>query len=89
MNGRLVGVALVTGFGLLVMTTVVAAEEGERRLKFRERGPACMCVGGLSEDDIRRAERQRKEPDERRSGSGTKRIDGENAGTEEKQRGDD
>ncbi|SCZ58009.1 hypothetical protein [Thiohalomonas denitrificans] len=87
MNGRLAGVALVAGFSLLVTTTVVAAEEGERRLKFRDRGPACMCTGGLSEEDIRRAERQRKEPGERRSG-GTKRLDGENTGTDEKQRGD-
>jgi len=36
---------------------VAVADEGPE-LKFRDRGPTCMCVGGLSEEDIRRSQRR-------------------------------
>lgn len=32
------------------------------RLKFRSEGPVCMCAGGLSEAEIRAAERARGGP---------------------------
>ncbi len=34
------------------------------RLRFRD-GPVCMCSDGMSEEDIRRAERERREQSDR------------------------
>lgn len=37
------------------------AESRSPRLKFRSRGPACMCLSGLSEADIQAAQSRRDE----------------------------
>ncbi|HSH30316.1 MAG TPA: hypothetical protein VK971_10445 [Thiohalobacter sp.] len=37
------------------------AEPSSSRLKFRSRGPACMCLSGLSEADIQAAQSRREE----------------------------
>lgn len=31
----------------------VASRAARQKLKFRDRGPVCMCVGGLTEEDIK------------------------------------
>lgn len=40
------------------------AAPAKPRLRFRSKGPACMCLDGLSEAEIAAAERARKPPAE-------------------------
>jgi len=77
---------LVTGVLLLAATTISAKEEREPRLKFRDKGPTCMCVGGLSEEDIRRAQRRKEESGALRDSQGFERLDGAESNIE-KERG--
>lgn len=45
----------------LFSTFTVAAQADGPRLKFKGKGPVCMCSGdGLTEEDIRRAREARK-----------------------------
>lgn len=41
------------------------AEPRAPRLKFRSRGPACMCLSGLSEADIQAAQSRREDGTEK------------------------
>ncbi|BAZ92408.1 hypothetical protein TspCOW1_27200 [Thiohalobacter sp. COW1] len=41
------------------------AEPRSPRLKFRSRGPACMCLSGLSEADIQAAQSRREDGTEK------------------------
>jgi hypothetical protein len=41
------------------------AEPRSPRLKYRSRGPACMCLSGLSEAEIQAAQRRREEGTEK------------------------
>ncbi len=89
MSGARTGVALVVGSSLLATTAAVGADGEGPRLKFRDKGPACMCVGGLTEEDIRRSRRQRTETDGRRDRLRLEWLDGEKAGVESKPRGEE
>ncbi|MDZ7662405.1 hypothetical protein [Thiohalophilus sp.] len=53
---------LVTGCAAVMFATLsTAAEADGPRLKFKGKGPVCMCAnGGLTEDDIRRANEARQ-----------------------------
>lgn len=80
--------AALTLVPTLIWSNAADAGQDGPRLKFRNKGPTCMCVGGLSEEDIRRAERLRMETGERRGPTGLERLDG-NAVIDNNQRGDD
>ncbi|HMM46505.1 MAG TPA: hypothetical protein PKC12_00810 [Thiobacillaceae bacterium] len=47
-------VASVLALIMMVAATGVAAADGQPRLKYRGKGLACTCAGGMSEDDIRK-----------------------------------
>ena len=66
---------LVSGHGAVhaeqaAAATAKADERGEAeprkpRLKYRSRGPACMCLNGLSEAEIQAAQRRREKGTEK------------------------
>jgi len=53
---------LVTGCVAVMFATLSTAAEADKpRLKFKGKGPVCMCAnGGLTEEDIRRANEARQ-----------------------------
>ncbi|MCW8828079.1 MAG: hypothetical protein OQK94_03375 [Gammaproteobacteria bacterium] len=55
---NLVVIALLLGG--VALTTAQAEGAGAKRLKFKQ-GPVCMCSKGLSEKDIREAEKAREQ----------------------------
>lgn len=79
--------SLTVGLAMLFASGTLAGEETPR-LKFRDRGPACMCAGGLSEEDIRRAERRRRPAAGEFEDSRTDSSNNENVGIDRNRRGD-
>jgi hypothetical protein len=57
---RIAGVLCVLPICLAVWSQAAQAKDGPR-LKFKKKGPVCMCSGGLSEKDILLAQRLRKQ----------------------------
>lgn len=57
--------SMATAENATVLETAV--KPAKKKLRFRDRGPACMCAGGLTEKDIKAGrsdndQRQRLEP---------------------------
>lgn len=48
-------VALLLVVAWLLAVSPAWAEESKPRLKYRGKGPVCMCSEGLSEEDLRKA----------------------------------
>ncbi len=56
---RIIGVLCLLPICLAMWSQGARAEEGPR-LKFKKKGPVCMCGDGLDEKDIRAAQRLRE-----------------------------